>query len=197
VDGQHSSGGRTDCRLRRLVVDQAGSAVDVDADWDSPGVSHRERGRDERVRGDDHFVVGSYSRRLQHDRERRGARPDADAMGHPTIRGELRLEPFELFAEHEPARSHHAIECVPQIVNDRPVLSAQIHKWHRMHAALLPHLGVPFRAPPLPIGAMRNAMACPIGWEAWCEKVHELRVGRPRARFRANRSPICNYGLGL
>ena len=53
VDGQHRHRGRTDGCLDRVVFDQAGPVIDVAVDGDRPGVTHGERGRDERVRGDD------------------------------------------------------------------------------------------------------------------------------------------------
>ena len=133
VDGQHGHRGRADGRLDRVVFDQAGSVVDVDVDGDRPGMTHGEGGGDERMRGDDNFVVRSNARRLQHDGERRRPRPDADAVVGSAVGRELRLEPFELVAEHERARSDHTVVRLPEFVGDWCVLSCQIDKWHRGH----------------------------------------------------------------
>ena len=72
---------------------------------------------------------------------------DADAVGHPAVRGELGLELLELLAEHERARGDYAVEGLSQVVDDWRMLSPRSTNG-TAGMLVLPHLGVPFRAPP-------------------------------------------------
>ena len=59
-----------------------------------------------------------------------GGRPggDPDAMAGAAELGELGLERGDLAAEHEPAVLEHVVECRAQPVDQRGVVSLQVHE---------------------------------------------------------------------
>ena len=133
MDGQNGRGAGADRRRDGLGIDQSAAARDVDADRAGAGMLHRQRARDERVGRDDHLVAGPDARRLQHDRQRRRARRDADALAHTTVGGKVGLELLDLFAQDEPARGQHAVEDCVQLFGQGFVLPSKVGKWHREH----------------------------------------------------------------
>ena len=122
-----------DRRRNRLWIDQATATLDVDADRARAGMLHSQRARDERVGRDDHLVAGPDARRLHHDRQRRRARCDADALAHTTVGGKVCLELRDLFAQDEPARGQHAVEDCVQVFGQWFVLPSKVGKWHCDH----------------------------------------------------------------
>ena len=88
----------------------------------------RERGGDERVRGDDYLVARSDPSGLQRERERRGSRGHADAVRDAAVVGELGLEARDLLAEDEAAAGDDPRERCRKLAFQRLVLALQRHE---------------------------------------------------------------------
>ena len=115
VDREDGLGPRVDRGLDLGRVDPQGLRLDVDEDGACAEVTDRLRGRAERHRGDDHFVVGPDPRRLQGEQECVRAGAGADAMAAPLIGGEVGLELPDFFTQDEPPSVHHGPERPLQV----------------------------------------------------------------------------------
>ena len=146
------------------------------------GMLHRQRARDERVRRDDHLVAGADARRLQHDRQRRRARRDPDAVAHTAVGGKFGLELLDLLARgrtrSRPARGRGLRAALRSGVR----AAEQGRQMAPRACAVLPHVGrLGVTRAPLTAARGGNAKSSSCGWEARYEKLHEL-CKRPRSR---------------
>jgi len=70
----------------------------IDEMRDRPGVADSVRGRHERDRGQDHFVIRLHALEQQCGMKRRRAVDDCDSVGRPRRRGDHLFEPGHVFA---------------------------------------------------------------------------------------------------
>jgi hypothetical protein len=140
VHGKDRRGSRSDRGLDRRRADREAARIDVGEDRPRPR-HHARKGRvGRRHRRRDYFVAGPDAEAAQDDRDRVGARADADRVGGAAGRGELLLERLDLRAQHVPA----AIDDAPDGgVDGRAILTGvQAHErdGSRAHGTACPAL---------------------------------------------------------
>jgi hypothetical protein len=128
MDGDDRARARADRRFDARGVDVAGGLVGLHRYRRRAGLAHREPGRDEGVRRNDHLVAGADAPGAQHEVQRVEAVADADRVGDAAVRGELALEGVDLGAEDVAARSEDALARLAQRRRVRRVDAAEVEE---------------------------------------------------------------------
>ncbi len=110
VHRQDRAGARADALGNPIGIDGGALRIDVGEHRPCAGHHDRQRAVRRRQRRRDHFIAGADPERAQDQRDRVGARADADGVRGAGRGGEFLLEGGDFRPEHEPAARDHAID---------------------------------------------------------------------------------------
>jgi hypothetical protein len=128
VHGEYGRGPRPYRRARSIGVDQAGARIYVAEHGCGPHMRHCECRGDERMAWHDHIVTGTDSVCAKHQHQRRRSGSDANAVRYLAVVRELLLEPLDLGAECERARSKEASKRRLQFLLHALMLALKRHE---------------------------------------------------------------------
>jgi hypothetical protein len=128
VDGQDRLRPRRQPPLHLRRIERIRHGIDVREDGPRPGALDPDDRRHAGVRSRDHLVAGLDARRKERDRDRIGARRDADGMGGPAGLRERGLEALDLRREDVGAALEDACDLRVELRAQRFRLAREVEE---------------------------------------------------------------------